>query len=84
MASKISLVENDALQDKIQLVIRQTNYTEEEAKDKLVLFEYDEIRCIRDYMGIAEKKALPQPKSLNQQIYKEIRTKLGTTNIKLQ
>ena len=32
---KISLVENELLNDKIQCVLRQTNYTEQEAKEKL-------------------------------------------------
>ena len=64
--------------------MRQTNYTEEEAQNKLQLFEYDEISCIKDYMGITEKKALPKPVSINQQIYKEIRRKIGISNIDLQ
>lgn len=85
MESKISFVENDALEEKVKIVMRQTDYTEEQAREKLTKFEYDEIRCIRDYMGIAEKKALPQkPKSLNQQIYSEIRNKLQIDSIHLQ
>jgi len=85
MENKISFVENEALEEKIQMVMRQSDYTEEQAREKLVKFEYDEIRCIRDYMGIAEKKALPQkPKSLNQQIYSEIRNKLQIDSIHLQ
>ena len=34
----------------------QTNYTEEEAKEKLRLFNCDYMRVIKDYMGIPEKK----------------------------
>ena len=78
---KISLVENELLNDKIQCVLRQTNYTEQEAKEKLQLFEYDEIKCIKDYMGISEKKAPVKSVSLNQQIYTEIRKKMGTSEI---
>jgi hypothetical protein len=80
MESKISIVEIDSLQEKIQIVMRQTNYDEITAKEKLNKFEYDEIRCIRDYMGITEKKAPAESKSLNQLIYKEIRNKMGVTN----
>ena len=78
----INIVETDELEKKIQLVQRQTNYTEEQAREKLALNDYDEMKCIREYLGVPSKKAtITKPASLNQQIYKEIRHKLGSVDL---
>ena len=64
---------------KVQIVIRQTNYTEEEARQKLTLHNYDEIKCIKEYLGIGDDSNTKNSSSIpsvNQQIYKEIRKKL--------
>lgn len=71
----ISLVETDKIDGKIQVILRQTNYTAEIAREKLEKFSYDEIAVIKDYFGITEKKALPI-KSVNQAIYKQLRSHL--------
>jgi cell fate (sporulation/competence/biofilm development) regulator YlbF (YheA/YmcA/DUF963 family) len=63
--------------DLIQMIIRQTNYTDEEARDKLIEHNNDSMTVIREYMGI--KKEPNTKKTLNQQIYKEIRKQLDTT-----
>ena len=64
-----------SLEHKIEIVMRQTNYNEEQAREKLVLFEEDEIRVIRDYMGISKKKTNTNHvgSSINQAIYKQLR-----------
>ena len=69
----ISLVETDQIADKVQKVLRQTDYTEEKAREKLGQFNYDEMAVIRHYFGIAEKKAPPKIASVNQAIYKQLR-----------
>jgi hypothetical protein len=74
--SKIAFVSNEDLEERILLVMRQTDYTQEVAREKLTAHNYDAIKCIRAYMGITEKKA-STPVSLNQQIYRELRTQLG-------
>ena len=58
------------------MVLRQTNYTETEAMDKLKEFNNDAILVIKKYFGIAEKKAPEKVKSVNQEIYKQFRLKL--------
>jgi len=68
----ISLVETDQIDGKIQLIMRQTDYTDEKARVKLKEFSFDEMAVIRDYFGITEKKA-PPVKSVNQAIYKQLR-----------
>ena len=69
----ISLVETDQIDGKIQIVMRQTDYTEEKAREKLGEFKFDEMAVIRDYFGITEKKAPAKVTSVNQEIYKQLR-----------
>jgi hypothetical protein len=57
----------------------QTNYTEEQAIEKLKLFNCDYMRVLKDYMGIPEKKDKQKIKSVNQEIYRQIRTTLDNT-----
>ncbi len=71
----MSLVETDKIDGKIQVILRQTNYTEEIAREKLEKFDYNEMTVIRDYFGIPEKKT-EKIKSVNQAIYKQLRTHL--------
>ena len=59
-----------------QIIIRQTTYTLSEAREKLEDFNYDYIKVIKNYMGIVEKKE-PKIKSINQEIYKQMRQKLN-------
>ena len=77
MEDHISLVETDQIEEKIQKVIRQTDYTEEMAREKLKLFNYDEILVIKSYLGISDKKVQPI-KSVNQEIYKQLRYRLDS------
>jgi len=71
----MTFVCEEEMTEKIGIVIRQTNYAPEMAREKLLLANMNHIKVIKDYCGIAEKKALPV-KSLQQQIYKEIRYRL--------
>ena len=52
----------------VQMVLRQTNYTESEARDKLKEFNNDAILVIKKYFGIAEKKAPEKVKYVNHEI----------------
>jgi hypothetical protein len=66
-----------SIDNKVSMVMRQTDYTEELAQQKLTEYNGDIIKVIKDYLGVAEKKALPKPPaSLNQEIYKQLRSKL--------
>jgi hypothetical protein len=77
MSDNISLVETDQIDEKVQKVLRQTDYTEEQAREKLKEHGYDEIETIKAYLGITKKKA-PEIKSVNQEIYKQLRSKLDS------
>ena len=73
MADGISFFSNDDLNKHVKLVMSQTNYTEEQAIEKLKLFNCDYMRVLKDYMGIPEKKNDNKIKSVNQEIYRQIR-----------
>ena len=75
--SNISLVETEQINEKIQVILRQTDYTEEIALEKLKDNNFDEIKTIKSYFGIEEKKP-SQIKSINQEIFKQIRYKLDS------
>jgi hypothetical protein len=77
MEDNISLVETDKIEDKVQIILRQTDYNEEQAREKLKEHGFDEIATIKAYLGITEKKA-PEIKSVNQEIYKQLRSKLDS------
>ena len=73
----ISLVETDQIEDKVQKILRQTDYTEDMAREKLKEYQYDEIAVIKSYLGISEKKPC-QMKSVNQEIFRQLRNKLDS------
>jgi len=59
------------------IVSRQTEYTQDQIKDKLIEYNYEYMDVIKEYMGIEKEK--PRPiKSINQEIYKQIRLQLDT------
>jgi hypothetical protein len=78
MSDKISFFNNDDLNKHLNIVLSQTNYTEEEAREKLQLFNCDYMKVIREYMGIPDKK-VKKVKSVNQEIFRQIRTTLDSS-----
>jgi hypothetical protein len=75
--AEISLVETDKIEEKIELILRQTDYTKEKALEKLKENSFDELKVIRSYFGIADKVTKPI-QSINQESYKQIRYKLDS------
>jgi hypothetical protein len=73
MMEDIVLVETDQIDVKVQIILRQTNYTTEQAKEKLQQFNFNEEEVIRDYFGVAKKTTTEKITSLNQTIYKQLR-----------
>lgn len=78
MEDKISFIETEDIENKIQVILRQTDYSEEVAREKLKENNFDHILVIKSFMGITEKKA-PPIKSVNQEIYKQLRYKLDSS-----
>lgn len=64
-------------------VMRQTDYDREVAREKLFAFDMNLTAVVRDYLKPLPKTPAPE-KSLNQRIYKEIRTFMDITPQKLR
>ena len=67
----------DIFNNKIEIITRQTDYSLEIAREKLIEHDGDHLQVIKSYFGITEKKA-PPISSINQEIYKQLRKKLDT------
>jgi hypothetical protein len=67
------------LEQEVVKIMTQTNYTKEEATNKLKLFNNDYIKVIKDYMNIPEKNKEEKVKSVNQEIFKQIRINLDNS-----
>lgn len=63
----------------IKHIMTQTTYSEEEARKKLLEFNGDFMKVLKNFMGIPDKKENNQIKSVNQEIYKQIRKSLDQT-----
>lgn len=71
----ITIICESEASEKIKLIMRQTDYNEDVAREKLMAYNDDPIKVIKEYMGIVEKPK-PAPKSLNQEIYRQLRHRL--------
>ena len=78
MRDNISFTEVDEINNMVQVILRQTDYSEDIAREKLKEANFDHILVIKSFLGITEKKA-PQIKSKNQEIYKQLRYKLDSS-----
>tara|TARA_B110000503_G_scaffold117530_1_gene177638 strand:- start:2368 stop:2607 length:240 start_codon:yes stop_codon:yes gene_type:complete len=71
-ADKQSL--EDEQRQLVDIIIGQTEYSREQAIEGLERLKGDYMAVIREYLGTSKKES--KPKSLNQQIYSEIRNHL--------
>lgn len=65
--------------DKISIIKRQTNFSDEDdsyIEERLNYYEGDVIKVIKEHLGISIKKKETPIVSLNQEIYKQFREKL--------
>lgn len=67
------------IENKIEIILRQTDYTREIALNKLEENNNDHLKVIRNYLGLTEKKALDKVTSVNQGIYRELRSHLDNS-----
>jgi hypothetical protein len=67
---------NQEQQEMIDIIMRQTNYTYEEAEIKLKLHDNNIMNVIRENINMGKNRVEPEKKekSLQQAIYSEIRT----------
>jgi len=75
-------ITEDKVEELVQIVVRQTDYSAEVAREKLTDLDYDHIKVIKQFFGIPEKKE-PIIKSVNQEIYRQLRSKMQIPASKL-
>ena len=68
----------EILSKMIDMVTRQTEYTYEEAKEKLQKNNFDYNVVIKEYMGIKPKTE--EKKTLNQEIFSQIRKNMDNAS----
>lgn len=73
--ASIQEISDEDIQNMCDIVSRQTNYTLDQIKDKLIEYNYIHTDIIKEYMGIQKTKPYVIS-TLNQEIYKQIRHKL--------
>jgi len=83
MSNTSTIQETTDINEKIQLISRQTDLTEAEIIDLLEKHDNDPILVIKSYFGIKDPIKLPI-KSINQEIYKQLRHVLKSTNYTYQ
>lgn len=59
-------------------IMAQTTYSEDEAYEKLQLFNNDPVLVIKDYLGVPQQTHVPRS-SINQEIFKQIRQQMDTS-----
>ena len=69
-----------AMEEDIDFIMRQTNYTREISYQKLLEHEHNKINIIKEYMGIPFSQKEVSKKSLQQEMYSQIRKKMDITD----
>ena len=77
MSDNINFYNEGDIESNIAKVTTQTNYTPEQAREKLMLYNCDVVTVIKDYLGI--KPVKKQLKSVNQETYKQLRSTLDSS-----
>jgi hypothetical protein len=83
MSNTATIQETKDINEKIQLISRQTDLTEAEIIHLLEKHDNDPILVIKSYFGIKDPIKSPI-KSINQEIYKQLRHVLKSTNYTYQ
>ena len=72
----MTIICEDDMQEKIDCIQRQTDYSEIQVREKLIEKNMDHIAIIKEFMGVPEKK--PEVvKSIQQTIYSQLRKKMN-------
>ena len=74
----------EQLTPQIKIVKLHTNYTTEEAENKLKEMDNDPKKVIRAYLFPTENKSSSPVKSIQQEIYRQYRQNLPTTTIDVE
>lgn len=70
----------EILHEMIEMVVRQTDYSYEQAKEKLIEMKWDYKNVILDYMCPDKKDNTKKAKTLNQEIFSQIRKQMDAAS----
>ena len=76
MSGEINL---SSIKEHVKLIMSQTNYTEDEARNKLKPFNSDYMKVLKDYMNLDVNKKEMKIKSVNQEMFKQMRNHLDSS-----
>lgn len=72
----------ETMEDFIGIIMRQTTLSEEESKERLTYYNNNYVKVIEEFMGTNNKnKKSGKSITINQQIYKEIRTVMDNASM---
>ena len=72
---KIEIVDDSEVNNKVELVCRQTNYSKEEAVEKLEKHKFNEMLVIKEYIqGDKVQENAKENKTVHEMIHGEIRS----------
>jgi len=72
----------ETMEDFIGIIMRQTTLSEEESKERLTYYNNEYVKVIEEFMGTHNKnKKTEKSSTINQQIYKEIRTVMDNASM---
>lgn len=76
VSENIIMICEEDIVEKVSIIQRQTDYTKELAREKLLEKNMNHLSVIKEFLGIPEKK--PEPiKSVQQAIYKQLRIQMN-------
>ena len=74
---------NEKLEENIRIILTQTNYTRNEAIDKLKIWDNNYINVIKEYINPNfNNKKTTKKQTNNQKIFSEIRRFMDSVNLK--
>lgn len=68
----------------VRVLMKQTEYNEEQARESLEKNNYNVPESIREYMGYKKEKKEYKPKTINQGIFKEIRDVMDDASMRYE
>ena len=78
----MTCIDSEEIKKRVEIVMRQTDYQEDVASNKLKKHNYNTEACIKEYLGIEMKREhYHKVMSTNQRIYQQLRQQMGIVDL---
>lgn len=78
----MTCIDSEEIKKRVEIVMRQTDYKEDVASNKLKKHNYNTEACIKEYLGIEMKREhYHKVMSTNQRIYQQLRQQMGIVDL---